>query len=145
MSRILKDVAYCIGIFIRDLVDCGSCRLFVVWFYGSWISQIVLLWDPLDLGSCIRAMLWDPRELGSCRAVLPSDPVDLGSCFRSWHVPGAHVVGTKRPEIQNSDSHFSSATLCTLLQNVLSWENVSKALNPAGFTAFDKLPKTALM
>ena len=66
---------------LRDLVDSGSCRLFVVWFYGSWISQIVLLWDPLDIGSCIRAMLWDPRDLWSCRAVLPSDPVDLGSCF----------------------------------------------------------------
>ena len=65
MSRILKDVAYCIGIFLRDLVDYGSCRLFVVRFYGSWISQIVLLWDPLDLGSCIQVMLWDPRDLGS--------------------------------------------------------------------------------
>ena len=30
MSRILKDVAYCIGIFLRDLVDSESCRLFVV-------------------------------------------------------------------------------------------------------------------
>ena len=30
MSRILKDVAYCIGIFLSDLVDSGSCRLFVV-------------------------------------------------------------------------------------------------------------------
>ena len=30
MSRILKDAAYCIGIFLRDLVDSGSCRLFVV-------------------------------------------------------------------------------------------------------------------
>ena len=28
---------------------------------------------------------------------------------------------------------------------VLSWKKVSKALNPAGFTAFDKFPKTALM
>ena len=30
MSKILKDVAYCIEIFLRDLVDSGSCRLFVV-------------------------------------------------------------------------------------------------------------------
>ena len=92
MSRILKDVEYCIGIFLRDLLDSGSCRLFAAWFYGSWISQIVLLWDPLNLGSCIRAMLWDPRYLGSCRAVLPSDPVDLGFCFlvttRVWRPCG---------------------------------------------------------
>ena len=139
MSRILKDVAYCIGILLRDLVDSGSCRLFVVWFYGSWISQLVLLWDPLDLGSCIQVMLWDPRDLGSCLAVLPSDPV-----FWSRHLSDAHAVGTKRPEIQNSDSHFSSVTLCILL-HLLSWENVSKALNPVGFTAFDKFSKTALM
>ena len=87
-------------------------------------------------------MLWDPRDLGSCRAVLPSDPVDLGSCFWSWHVSDAHAVGTKRPEIQNS--LFTSHTLHQLL-HLLSWENVSKALNPAEFTAFDKFLKAALM
>ena len=77
-------------------------------------------------------MLWDPRDLGSCRAVLPLDPV-----FWSRHVSDAHAVGTKRPEIQNSvtfhQPHFASC--CSYL---LPWENVSKALNPAGFKAFDK-------
>ena len=58
---------------------------FVAGSYGCWISQIVLLWDPLDVGSCIQAMSWDPRDSGSCQAVLPSDPVDLGSCFFFCH------------------------------------------------------------
>ena len=30
--------------------------------YGSRISQIVLLWNPLDLGPCIQAMSRDPRD-----------------------------------------------------------------------------------
>ena len=46
--------------------------------------------------------------------------------------------------VQKVKTHFSSATLCILL-HLLSWENVSKALNPAGFSAFDKFPKAALM
>ena len=151
MSRILKDVAYCIGIFLRDLVDSGSCRLFVVWFYGSWISQIVLLWDPLDLGSCIRAMLWDPRDLGSCGAVCRRILWILDPVFWSWHVSDAHAVGISvwisgDKASRNSklrQSLFISHTLH--LAHLLSWKKVSKALNPAGFTAFDKFPKTALM
>ena len=102
----------------------GSCRLF-------------MSCDSTDLGSrklfCCGQIfkilypgyVMGSRDLGSCRAVLPSDPV-----FWSRHVSDAHAVGTKRPEIQNSDSHFSSVTLCILL-HLLSWENVSKALNPA--------------
>ena len=46
--------------------------------------------------------------------------------------------------VQKFKIHFSPAKLCILL-HLLSWENVSKALNPAGFTAFDKFLKTALM
>ena len=110
---------------ILRILDLANC--FAVGSFGSWILY--------------PAMLWDPKDLGSCRAVLPSDPVDLGSCFWSRHVSDAHAVGTKRPEFK---THFSPATLCILL-HLLSWENVSKALNPAGFTAFDKYLKTALM
>ena len=88
-------------------------------------------------------MLWDPRDLGSvepfCRRILwILDPV-----FWSRHVSDAHAVGTKRPEIQNS--LFTSHTSHSAAPLALSWENVSKALNPAGFTAFDKFLKTALM
>ena len=97
--------------FLRDLVDSGSCRLFDVWFYGSWIWQIVLLWDPLDLVSCIRAMLWDPRDLGSCRAVLPSDPVDLGSRFlvtaRVWR-PCGWYKASRNSKLTFHQPHFAS-------------------------------------
>ena len=44
-------------------------------------NAIFLLLDPLDLGSCIRAMSWNPRDPGFSQAVLPSDPVDLGASF----------------------------------------------------------------
>ena len=50
-------------------------------YYGSWISQIVLLFDPLDLGSRVRAISLDPRDPGSCQVALSSDPVNIGSCF----------------------------------------------------------------
>ena len=87
-------------------------------------------------------MLWDPRDLGSCRAVLPSDPVDLGSCFFGH---GTCLTPMRLGQsVQKFKPHFSPATLCILL-HLLSWENVSKALNPAGFTVFDKFLKTALM
>ena len=70
ISRILVDVAYCIGIFIRDPVYPRSFSTkIVVGSYGYWKTQIVLLWDPLDLGSCIRAISWDPRDPGSSQAV----------------------------------------------------------------------------
>ena len=52
--------------------------------YGSWISQIVLLWDPLYLGAYIQfhsRLLWNPMDLGSGQAALSLGPVDLGSCF----------------------------------------------------------------
>ena len=37
--------------------------------YGYWKTQIVLLWDPLDLGSCIRAISWDPRILDPLKPI----------------------------------------------------------------------------
>ena len=102
-------------------MDSGSCRLFVVCFYGSWIWQIVLLWDPLDLGSCIRAMLWDPRDLGSCRAVLPSDPVDLGSCFlvtaRVWR-PCGWDKASRNSKLTFHQPYFAS---CPVISSRASW------------------------
>ena len=64
-----------------------------MWVYGSWITQNVLLLDPLDLGSCIRAMSWDPRDPGSSQAVLPLDPVDLGACFLARRI--SDPIGSK--------------------------------------------------
>ena len=52
----------------------------------------------------------------------------------------AHAVGTKPPKneklIGTLHCHFPSATLCFLLHLTLG--NGSEALNPAGFTVFDK-------
>ena len=70
--------------------SCGSWILstkFVVGSYGSWTSQIVLLWDPLDLGSWIQGLSWDPMDLGSCTVTYINNPllkVQRISCKYTW-------------------------------------------------------------
>ena len=86
-----------------------------------------------------------------CRVILRI--LNLANCFAvgsfgSWILFFGHgtCLTPMRlgQSVQKFKTHFSPATLCILL-HLLSWENVSKALNPAGFTAFDKFLKTALM
>ena len=141
MSRILKDVAYCIGIsygilWILDLVDCLSC-------------------DSTDLGSgklfCCGILWILDLVSGLCYGILGildlSSRFAVGSCG-SWILFFGHdtCLTPMRlgQSVQKFKTLFSPATLRILL-HLLSWENVSKALNPAGFTAFDKFLKTALM
>ena len=60
IPRILMDAA-CLLIwhFLKGLFGSWSLSTkFVVGSYGSWISHVVVLWDPLDLGSCIQTVLY---------------------------------------------------------------------------------------
>ena len=119
----------------------GSCGFWILsTICRSWIWQIVLLWDPLDLGSCIRAMLWDPRDLGSCRAVLPSDPVDLGSYFlvtaRVWR-PCGWDKASINSKLTFHQSHFASCcTYCLGKMYRKLWTRVGKFKPPSGLNRF---------
>ena len=132
---------------ILDLVDCLSCdstdlrsrKLFCCGIL--WILNLVS-------GLCYGILgILDPVE-----PFLPSDPVDLGSCFFGHGTCLTPMrLGQSVQKFKIQTVTFHRATLCILL-HLLSWENrkalnrnvessVSKALNPAGFTAFDKFLK----
>ena len=125
----------------------GSCGFWILSTVCRVILRILDLANCFAVGSFESWISYPGYVMGSQGSWILSSGFAVGSCG-SWILFFGHgtCLTPMRlgQSVQKFKTHFSPATLCILL-HLLSWENVSKALNPAGFTAFDKFLKTVLM